>query len=99
MPVRILLRYGCLCLALLVAVNLHAQEMTDNSLLFSTDKPSVLEDSTHLFTIRGIDITGNKRTKPVTIFRELSFQVSGQYPLNVIVDKFYEARKQLMNTG
>ena len=73
--------------------------LTANALIYSTDESCSFADSSALFNIKHIVITGNKRTRNATIFRELSFQQGEEYPLNVLVDKFAETKKQLMNTG
>ncbi len=52
-----------------------------------------------LYSIGDIIITGNKKTKPQIILREIPFRTGEQYPLSVIVKKFEDARRQLMNTA
>jgi outer membrane protein assembly factor BamA len=89
--------------------HIYAQSAAiDNTPVFSTKETvtipaesyrQLLTDSTHLFVIRSIEITGNKTTRPSTILREVSFNVDDRYPLNIIVEKFYEAKKQIMNSG
>jgi outer membrane protein assembly factor BamA len=56
-------------------------------------------DSTVLFTIKRIIISGNDKTKNAIILRELTFHLNDQYPLNEIVDRFRSSKKQLLNTG
>ena len=73
--------------------------LNTNALIYSTDEGLTTSDTTALFTIRDIVITGNARTKEATILRELSFQQNERYPLSKMVEKFAEAKKQLMNTG
>jgi outer membrane protein assembly factor BamA len=68
-------------------------------LLYSTDGDNVIEDTTTLFTLRAINISGNKQTNFKIILRELPFQSNEQYPLNVLAEKFSEAKRRLMNTG
>jgi outer membrane protein assembly factor BamA len=51
------------------------------------------------FTIRSITITGNKRTKENIILREVPFRPGEIYPLQDLVKKFEDARRQLMNTA
>src|SRR5438105_2807759 len=101
---RLVLRYACLCMLLLLKKSaLHAQVASMGTLgaspLFSTEGYTSVTDSNRLFVIRDITISGNKKTQPSTILREVSFGIDQQYPLNVIVEKFYETKKQLMNTG
>jgi outer membrane protein assembly factor BamA len=50
------------------------------------------------FTVRNIVITGNKKTRPEIILREIPFKSGEQYLLQDLVKKFEVARKQLMNT-
>lgn len=95
--------YCCLlmCGMVLLTVDLKAQTaFSESTLIFSTDKQiATISDSTSLFTIREIFITGNKRTRNPTVLRELSFHQNESYPLNEIIEKFYKAKEQLMNTG
>ena len=67
--------------------------------VYSTDEEQEVKDTTRLFVIHDITITGNNRTRPATILRELPFQTGEEYPLGTIVQHFKKARKQLMNTG
>jgi outer membrane protein assembly factor BamA len=46
-----------------------------------------------------ITVTGNRKTKPAVILRELSFKTGEQYPLDVLLKKFEFARNQIMNTA
>jgi outer membrane protein assembly factor BamA len=50
-------------------------------------------------TIGDILISGNKRTKPGIILREIPFKSGEKYTLAELVRKFEDARKQLMNTA
>ena len=52
-----------------------------------------------LFTVRNIVITGNRKTKAVIILREIPFKSGEEYPLQDLVKKFEDARRQLMNTS
>ena len=52
-----------------------------------------------LFTVGNISITGNKKTKAEIILREIPFKPGEEYPLQVLVKKFEDARRQLMNTS
>src|SRR5215213_6941933 len=72
----------------------------DNTLIFSTDASDDMADSNnHLYVIRNILISGNRKTKPNIILREVPFEIDEEYPLQQIVKKFEKARKQFMNTG
>jgi outer membrane protein assembly factor BamA len=97
-------RYACLCLLLLILASAKAQDnlsgTAGNDILYSTASATIpVTDSNANFTIREITLHGNKKTRPATILRELSFQKEEAYPLNIIVEKFQETQKQLMNTG
>lgn len=74
--------------------------LAENSIIYSTtQEAATFSDSTALFTIRQIQIEGNKRTRESIILRELSFEQDEQYALTTLVDRFALARRQLMNTG
>ncbi|HEX2606196.1 MAG TPA: POTRA domain-containing protein, partial [Flavisolibacter sp.] len=98
---NVLLRFACMGILCLVARAACAQmNLGSDAVIYSTEASAETPaDSTALFTIKDIIITGNRQTKPATILRELSFSTEEQYPLNEIVDKFAGARQQLMNTG
>ena len=49
--------------------------------------------------VREIIITGNKRTRPDIILREIPFKPGEKYALQELVRKFEDARRQLMNTA
>ncbi|MEI6949100.1 POTRA domain-containing protein [Paraflavisolibacter sp. H34] len=72
-----------------------------SNVVYSTlDDAAVVDTSSStLFTIGDIVIEGNKQTRPSIILRELSFYKNDRYSLQVLVDKFNEAKRQLMNTG
>lgn len=78
--------------------NSHSSVAT-NSVVYSTDGVNTISDTNYLFIIQDIIISGNERTKPAVILRELPFKSNEEYPLGTIVDKFRKARRQLMNTG
>lgn len=101
---RLLTRYIPLCVMSLCGHLAKAQvnlaQSTDTEIIYSTALDSIPTDTTHInYVIKEISINGNKKTRPATILRELSFQKNEEYPLNVIVEKFQETQKQLMNTG
>ncbi len=50
------------------------------------------------FIISAIEITGDKKTKPYIIEREIPFKAGDSISLNELVKKFDVARRQLMNT-
>jgi outer membrane protein assembly factor BamA len=51
------------------------------------------------FFIESIIIIGNKKTRDHIILREIPFNAGETYPLNVLTEKFEDARRQLMNTS
>ncbi|HEY0432734.1 MAG TPA: POTRA domain-containing protein [Chitinophagaceae bacterium] len=51
------------------------------------------------FTVRNIIITGNIKTKPQIILREIPFRRGDHFQLQQLVAKFEDARRQLMNTA
>ncbi len=63
--------------------------------------PPTTIDSTPFapFIVRDIIITGNKRTKEQIILREVPFKKGDYYQLQGLVEKFEDARRQLMNTS
>jgi outer membrane protein assembly factor BamA len=79
--------------------------MGEQTLAFATDIINNIPDSNYsipdsnAYVIRNITITGNKKTKPNIILREVAFEINETYTLEEIVKRFAKARKQLMNTG
>ncbi|HEX2630340.1 MAG TPA: POTRA domain-containing protein, partial [Chitinophagaceae bacterium] len=57
------------------------------------------ESNDGTFIVRNINITGNKKTKPKFILREIPFKMGEEYTLTDLVKKFEDARRQLMNTA
>lgn len=100
---RVVFKIVIACLGILLSCyGANCQmNLTDNATtIYSTDDSALsAKDTTRLFVIHEIYISGNSKTKPAIILRELSFNVDEEYPLNVIADKFRKARRQLMNTG
>lgn len=61
-------------------------------------------DSIHMpgatpILIGEVEISGNKKTKDFIILREIPFRTGETYPLSVLIEKFEDARRQLMNTS
>src|SRR5690242_8846250 len=83
----------------LAFVRSAAQGQAQHDLILSTDGDEEPGDTTRLFTIRNILISGNRKTNPDIILREISFGINEEYPLSMISRRFQKARKQLMNTG
>lgn len=73
--------------------------LADSKVLYSTENDQAPLDTTHFFTVKEIEVVGNRQTRSATIFRELSFYEGIQYTLPVLVRKFAQAKKQLMNTA
>ena len=99
-------KYGLLAMVSLVPCCLlaqsgHIETSTENSNQ-QAEKPLVVAvDSSQadsVFIVRRIIITGNNKTKPQIILREIPFHEGEQYPLHDLVKKFEDARRQLMNT-
>jgi outer membrane protein assembly factor BamA len=70
-----------------------------NQIIYSTNELNTFSDTTALFTIKEIVIEGNQRTKEKIILRELPFTVDQQYSLSALIEKFADAREQLMNSS
>jgi Surface antigen variable number repeat len=51
------------------------------------------------YIIGHITIAGNKKTKSSIILREVPFRTGETYPMPVLLQKFEDGRKQLMNTA
>ena len=71
--------------------------IAESSIIYATNK-TPYTDTTAVFTIKEISIEGNRKTAAKIILRELPFEENDQYPLNILVKKFAQAKKQLMNT-
>lgn len=82
------------------SVSLRAQaNSVQSQLIYSTNELNSFTDTTSLFTIREIIIEGNQKTKEKVILRELPFAVNEQYSLSDLIEKFADARQQLMNSS
>ncbi len=84
----------CSCVCAQAQTNLAT-----DALLYSTDEGTAITDSVSHFTIKKILISGNRKTKAFVMLREVPFKEEAQYPLNELVEKFEQAKRQLMNTG
>src|SRR5258705_9072103 len=87
--------YICILCLLLASLQIFSQQSTGIPAIGDEIK---LLDNTAPFTVRNIIITGNKKTKAPIILRELPFKSTDQFPLQQLVAKFDDARRQLMNT-
>lgn len=105
---RFVNKYYIFCVLMLASCcKLSAQAIFDNS---ASATPSVSPDAgafattdttrgKALFRVRKIIITGNSRTKPSIILRELPFKTNDAFQLQELVERFEDARRKLMNTG
>lgn len=98
---RNLYRWWLLCF-LALGFSVSAQPVIRDSLV-PQNPSSPVSDSASLtdyrpFTIGTIYITGNKKTKPYIIKRELPFHEGGSVNLTELVKGFEIGRQQLMNT-
>lgn len=91
--------FACFCFFVVAHGAASQMNMADPVMVYSTDETTVVQDTGRLFIIHDISISGNHRTRPATILRELPFEIAGEYPLGTIVQQFKKAKKQLMNTG
>jgi outer membrane protein assembly factor BamA len=95
------IKYQFLFFLLLVqTTSLYSQNQPEQ---FVNDTSSVVErqqaaSSYTVFTVRNIIITGNKKTKPAIILREIPFKQGDQFSLQQLVERFEIARQQLINT-
>lgn len=98
---RVACQYLIVCLGFLIPACPAFTQMgfSNNEIIFSTSDVTSPPDSSRLFSIHDISITGNDKTRPSIILRELPFSVNESYPLGEIVKKFQKAKKQLLNTG
>jgi outer membrane protein assembly factor BamA len=88
----------CLVLASLPALLMNGQQAPDLSdSTFQLEADSALPQNE--YTIRHIVLTGNKKTRPDIILREIPFRAGETYRHNVLFKKFDIARRQLMNTS
>lgn len=83
---------------------IHAQVLTERIENDSShaSQSTLLADTVQsqaLFIVRTIYISGNVKTRDKIILRELPFKEGDEYPLQTLVQKFEDARRQLMNTS
>lgn len=86
---------GWLVVVLLSCSTIYAQNINEKLL---TDTDTVTAANNHLFTVGNVNITGNTKTKDFIMLREIPFKKGDQYTLPVLIVKFEDARRQLMNT-
>jgi hypothetical protein len=89
--------YLWLIVVLINCSTLFAQLVKEQSFQY-TDSLTISDSRNHLFTVGNIILTGNKKTKAFIMLREIPFKTGDQYPLPVLIKKFEDARRQLMNT-
>ncbi|MCX6315816.1 MAG: hypothetical protein NTW29_00885 [Bacteroidetes bacterium] len=87
-------------LLFLLAVICHryapAQNLADS--VAAPIKDTIVQQGTVPIYISAIEISGNRKTKPFIILREIPVRTGETYPLSVLLEKFEDARRQLMNT-
>jgi hypothetical protein len=92
--VKYLAAYILVLLASLTAI--HGQEISP-AIINENGRIPAQGSTSSEFTIRNIIITGNKKTRPEIILRELPFKSGETYTLNELVEKFESGKRQLMN--
>lgn len=102
------LKYGfCICMMFAIAGMAYSQVPAvtpGGNPVVSPGQPAVTGvqeegENSIPFRIREIIITGNKRTRESIILREIPFRPGEKYPLQELVRKFEDARRQLLNTA
>ena len=81
--------------ALFWCSSLTAQQFSEPA---PADTLSAIAGSNTSFVVGSIIISGNKKTKDFIILREIPFKTGEEYPLQDLVKKFEDGRKQLLNT-
>lgn len=92
---RKLWKYGLLVVCVFGSSRLCAQGVAPETI---GNELSGIPDSTRPFVIREIIISGNKKTKPYIIQRELPFKTGDSVNLSELVARFERAKELLMNT-
>ncbi len=77
----------------------HTIYSTSETIQYNQHTVSDTNNVSQDLIIRRIIVTGNRKTKPDVILRELPFQVDEAYSLELITENFQKARKNLMNSG
>jgi outer membrane protein assembly factor BamA len=81
-----------------VSGNPQPQTISSDSLVVSDSSQSINRGDS-LFRVRNIVIRGNKRTRAEIILREIPLKPGEAFLLQVLVKKFEDGRRQLMNTS
>ena len=89
-------KYWFSLIALVMYCNCLSAQMPSEERTTDTTIASINELS---YVVGDIIITGNKKTRSQIILREIPFKAGETYLLSVIVKKFEDARRQLMNTA
>lgn len=93
------IKYGLgLVVCLFVTRSLSAQTDQGVSDIVMSEEKNFPSSNPSLFIVRNIFISGNRKTKPDILLRELPFKPGDKYSLDGLVKKFELARQQLMNT-
>jgi outer membrane protein assembly factor BamA len=92
------LMVACVCFS---SARLCAQDSAPPSTGIASpgNEIATVTDSTHPFVIRNIVITGNRKTKPYIIERELPFKRGDSVNLSELVSRFQRSRELLLNTA
>lgn len=81
---------------LCIAIFLPLKGMVQDSLIkVSTQK---VQPSASII-LKDIIISGNDKTRPATILRELPFSTGEKFPLEILNERLVEAQELIMNTG
>lgn len=93
---RKLWKYGLLVVCFLGGGRLCAQGIAPAT---PVDEHGAVLDSLRPFVINDIIISGNRKTKPYIIKRELPFAIGDSVNLSELVNRFDRAKEWLMNTA
>jgi outer membrane protein assembly factor BamA len=102
--IHIVMSVARACILMISCLLLHwsaGAQVADvgEALLYSTREEIALKEPAAIFTVKEIRLDGNRRTRNAIIFRELSFSLEQQLPLNELAEQLNESHKRLMNTG
>lgn len=91
-------KYGLWLIVFLVSSHLLQAQLPISDSTHTPKDTFALPAST-MVTVGNIVFTGNKKTKAFIMLREVPFRTGESYELKVLVQKFEDARRQLMNTA
>ncbi len=87
--------YPCFIILMVCSPVLLAQQPGTEKLIDTATNSSFISP----VVVGDIVLKGNKKTKEAIILREIPFKKDEKYPLEVLVKKMEEARRNLMNTA